>query len=184
MKGQLLRSYSINITDKMKKLKFCIPLLLFISCENFETSPEYIDPQSQHLLYEIEELKSIYANSIDIALDAFDGKKSKTKQYDPYLAQKELIMEMAEVVSKELINFENGGEQKFLDEFENIIPSNNTQARMQKDMLNVSSVFTVQQTKILNPFIDALELTGNPQQSKNIAHSFQNQLINSSTFTL
>ena len=178
----LIRLYSANLTDKMKKLKFCFCLILLISCENFETSQEDSLSQTQSYLEEIEELKSLYVQGIDLALDALDNKKTETKHNDNSDWIEEVVfMDIVNVMAKEIIVFKNGGKNEFQDEYERIIGRSNTQARLGEDMLNGGNFYSVQQTEILNPFINASELTDNPFHSKNIAQSFQSQIINSTS---
>ncbi|MEX2565137.1 MAG: hypothetical protein WD431_04290 [Cyclobacteriaceae bacterium] len=165
----------------MKTLKFSICLMLLISCENFETSQDNIQPQSY--LDEIEELKSLYEHGFDLALDALDNKKPENKHNDPYLSVEEQIMNMVNLTSKEIMVFKNGGEDGFLDEFQRIISGNNIQGRMRVDMLNVGNFYNLQQREILTPFIYDLELADNPELSKKIAETFQNQIINASSLS-
>ncbi|NHE55392.1 hypothetical protein [Cyclobacterium plantarum] len=164
----------------MKSIKFCICLILLISCENFEASHKEISNPTHSYLNEIEDLKSLYVQSIDIGLEALENKNSKTKQNEPYLNQEEFVMGILKVMDKDQMVLENGVKRKFIHELEKFIPNNNIQARINNNMLFESKIFSLHQEEILIPFINDLELSNNPQHSKNVAISFQNEIINDS----
>lgn len=132
---------------------------------------------------EIEDLKSLYEHGFDLALDALDNKKPENKHKDPYFSLEEQIMNMVTVTSKEIMVFQNGGEDGLLDEFQRIISVNNIQARMRVDMSNVGNFYSLEQAEILTPFIYDLEDADNPELSKKIGQNFQNQIINASSLS-
>ncbi|WP_163377789.1 hypothetical protein [Cyclobacterium sp. SYSU L10401] len=164
----------------MKKLKFCIPLLLFVSCENFETSQDNILPQSQSYMDEIEELMSFYEHGFDLTFEILDKKMNESKSVDPYVKGEELFINIVNMMAKEMKVFENSEEHELHVGFERIIGiGNNSQGRTRGDLLNWDNSFSLQQKEILTPFINALEYTDNPIIAKNMAHSLQDQIINS-----
>lgn len=164
----------------MKTLKICICLILLLSCDHIETSQKEAQPQTY--LYEIEELKKLYTQGFDLALDVIDKKMPYSKKMDPYQMGEELMLDIVNAIAEELIDFENNGENEFLIGFESFIGLNsNSQAREHRDSPDWGEYFSSGQKEILNPFMNALERADNPVQAKNMAHSFENQIINSSS---
>jgi hypothetical protein len=161
----------------MKNSKICICLFLLVACNQLETA-EY--PQPQAYLDEIEEFKKIYAKGFDLAMEVIEKESARHKLSEPYLIGEHLVGEIVDVMARELMGLEdpidNGlriGFQKFPD------VGKDPRARIMDEVYNSGNYFTPNQTTLLNPFMDALDLSASPQTAKNAALSFQNQIIHS-----
>ena len=164
----------------MKKLNICLYLILFISFDSLYTSQEVIPSPTQPFLEEIQELNSFYVHGINLALDALDNKTLDIKyNAKEALVEEVMFMEIVNMLAKEMIVFKDDGKNEFHNQYEMMMGKGNKQAREIDAKFNAENFYSEKQTEILNPFINSLETSNSPLQSKIIAESFQSQIINS-----
>mgnify|MGYP003635014004 CR=1 FL=1 len=164
----------------MKKLNICLYLILLISCESLDTSQEVIPSPTQPFLEEVQELNNFYVQGINMALDALDNKNLDIKHNaEVALVEEVLFMDIVNVMAKEMIVFKEDGKNEFHNQYKKMMGISNRQARERGGKFNAENFYSEKQTEILNPFINSLEISNSPLQSKNIAESFQAQIINS-----
>ncbi|WP_157972245.1 hypothetical protein [Pleomorphovibrio marinus] len=161
----------------MKNTKICICLFLLVACNQLETAE---DPQPQAYLDEIEEIKKLYSHGLGLAMEIIEKESARHKHSEPYLMREHLVGEIVDVMARELMGLEEPIDDRFHIGFQNFPDAgNDARARMRDEVYNSGNYFTPNQSSLLNPFMDALDHSANPHTAKNVALSFQNQIIHS-----